>query len=341
MANYYEILGVDKSATQEEIKKAYRKKAMELHPDKNPNNPEAESKFKQVNEAYEVLSDEQKRQEYDNPPQRGFHGFGGHPNMDDILRQYGFNRGNVWKQKRSGQSILLKISLTLEEIFSGVSKTFKYHRNASCTTCNGTGAMKEKTCTICNGQGTKVETFQHGSHLFQQQTTCGECNGEGKVIEVICNDCNGHGVKSKEETISIDTPKGVSQNHEFRIPNKGHAVKNGDSGDIVIRIEEIPNPIFERNGDDLIIKQQIQYWDLVLGGEVIVPTIEGTKIKIKVPAGTEIGKIFRIPSKGMPVFENTRRGDMIIEANLDIPKEINEENKKLLEQLREMNQKNS
>jgi len=339
MTNYYEILEVPKTATQDEIKKSYRSLAKKFHPDVNPNNPEAEAKFKAVSEAYEILSDEQKRRDYDNPPQRGFQGFGGHPNMEDIFRQYGFNTGNVRHQRRQGQSMALKIPLTFEEIFSGVTKTFKYHRNCTCTICKGSGALKENTCSNCNGSGQKIETFQHGTHLFRQQTTCEVCLGEGKVIIEKCVECNGHGVKSKEETINVDIPKGISKSHEFRLEGKGHAIKNGDSGDVIIRIEEIPHSIYERHGDDLIIKQQIHYCDLVLGGDIIVPTIEGGKIKVKVPAGTEIGKIFRIPSKGMPVFENSRRGDMIIEANLDIPKEINEENKKLLEQLREVNQK--
>ena len=322
MSNFYSILGVDKSATQDEIKKAYRKKAKEHHPDKGGD----ETMFKQINEAYETLSDENKRREYDNPRQN--FGFGGFPNS-------GFG-GFDFREPRVGQTLVLNISMTLEQIFSGETKKFKYHRHMKCDSCGGKGGLEFTKCVQCNGRGEVIRQTQINSHIFQQVSTCPSCHGNGETAIKGCDPCDSRGIITKEDTVEVDIPKGITNGAEMYIEHKGHAIKNGEYGDLIIKITELPHNIYVRAGNDLQIKHKIPYTTMVLGGETIVPTIEGGKIKIKISEGSEIGKILRIPNKGLPIFDNNNRGNMVIELSIDIPKNLSKEEKELLEKIKEI-----
>lgn len=356
--DYYEVLGVSKSVTADELKKAYRKLAMKYHPDKNPGDKEAEEKFKEAAEAYEVLSNDQKRAQYDRFGHAGMGGAGGFGgggsmNMDDIFSQFGdiFGQGSPFegffggggrRQERGrgqrGSNLRVKVKLNLEEIANGVQKKIKVKKHITCDTCSGSGAKDSssyQTCTTCNGQGAvrKVTNTFLGQMATTQ--TCPTCEGEGKIITSKCTKCRGEGRVYGEEVITIDIPAGVTEGIQLSMNGKGNAgLRGGYAGDLLLTVEEIPHPELKREGTDVIHELYLNIADAALGVSLEVPTISG-KAKIKVPKGTQSGKLFRLQGKGLPNINGYGRGDQIVEVQVFTPTELTSEEEKLLEKLRE------
>lgn len=357
--DYYEILGVSKTSSAEEIKKAYRKVAMQFHPDRNPGDKAAEEKFKEAAEAYEVLSDADKRAQYDRFGHAGLSGAGrgfggGGMNMDDIFSQFGdvfgddlfgsFFGGRSRSSGRAstgvrGSNLRVKLKLTYEEIAKGVTKNIKVKKYTSCGSCGGNGAKDKgsiQTCTTCQGSG-QVRRVQN-TFLGQMQTvtTCPECNGEGTKITAKCNSCKGAGRVYGEETITIDVPAGVQAGMQLSVGGKGNAgERGGASGDLIVLIEEETHPDLQREGLNVAYDLHISFTDAVFGTNVEVPTIDG-RAKIKIPAGTQSGKIFRLKGKGFPnVHSHYEKGDQLIHISVWTPQTLNEEEKSALERLAE------
>ncbi|RMG21875.1 MAG: molecular chaperone DnaJ [Bacteroidetes bacterium] len=354
--DYYEILGVSRSVTKEELKKAYRKLALKYHPDKNPNDQEAEEKFKEAAEAYEVLSDEQKRAAYDRFGHAGVGGAGGSRYQErayeDIFSQFGdifgegspfgdiFGGGGGRRRRRRGQrgsDLRVTISLSLEEIATGVEKRIKLKRMVPCKECNGTGAEHANafsTCPTCHGHGEIRQ--QAGGGFFQQivVTTCPTCQGEGKIISTNCQACAGKGRIEQEDVVPVRIPAGVQEGMTLNVRGKGHAgVRGGSSGDLIIQIKEKPSELFERDGNNLIHQLFISFPDAALGTQVEVPTLSG-KARFKVAPGTQAGKVVRLKGKGLPSINNYRTGDLLIHINVWTPKKLPSEEKKLLSRLK-------
>ena len=362
--DYYEVLGVDKSASEDEIKKAYRKIAIKYHPDRNPGNKEAEEKFKEAAEAYDVLHDPQKRQQYD---QFGFagpggaSGFGGFNaqsmNMDDIFSMFGdifgghaggfsgfggFGGGGQRRpQQHRGSDLRLKVKLTLQEVATGVTKKFKVRKDITCSNCHGTGSQDggaTDTCPTCHGSGVITHTTQSIFGMMQTQGVCPTCNGEGKIIKNKCRQCNGTGVEKGEEVVEINIPAGVSEGMIVNVPGKGNAGhRNGINGDIQVFIEEEPNDTFVRDGNDLIYNLLLDFPTAALGGDVEIPTVEGTKLRVKIEAGTQPGKTLRLRSKGLPSVQGygNGKGDLIVNVSVYVPKTLSKEEKKEIEKMRD------
>ncbi len=354
--DYYEILGVTKGASPDEIKKAYRKIALKYHPDRNPDNKEAEEKFKEAAEAYEVLSDDDKKARYDRYGHAGINqgAGGGFTNMEDIFEQFGdifggsgspfesfFGGGN----RRSGSSgqrgsnLRIKVSLTLEEIAKGVTKKIKVKKQKACTTCNGSGAKDSssiKTCGTCGGGGYVRQVRSTFMGQMQTTTACPTCSGAGKTVTAKCGSCRGEGREYAEELVDIEIPAGVAEGMQLSMRGKGNAGKSGGSaGDLLIVIEEKEDDRFIRDGNNIIYDLFMNFADAALGTSVEVPTLSGT-VKIKVPAGTQAGKIFRLKNKGLPEVQAYRTGDQLININIWTPKELNSEERALLEKLKDM-----
>lgn len=357
--DYYEILGVSKSATAEEIKKAYRKVAMQYHPDRNPGDKAAEEKFKEAAEAYEILSDSNKRAQYDRFGHAGMsnagRGFGGGMSMDDIFSQFGdvFGDdlfGSFFGGSRSrsgsqrgrgsrGSNLRVKLKLNFEEIANGVTKNIKVKKYVVCNTCGGNGAKDRgsvQTCKTCHGSG-QVRRVQN-TFLGQMQTvtTCPDCNGEGTTITSKCNNCKGEGRIYNEETISIDVPAGVQEGMQLNVQGRGNAGERGGMpGDLIVLIEEEQHKDLQRDGMNVAYDLHISFTDAVFGTQLEVPTIDG-KAKIKIPPGTQGGKIFRLKGKGFPnVHSNYERGDQLIHVSIWTPQHVDEYEKELLEKLAE------
>ena len=344
--NYYDILGVSKTATQDEIKKAYRKIAIKYHPDKNQGNKEAEEKFKEATEAYSVIGDEEKRKEYDNPVTSGnfksdfdFANFNfGHMNVDEILNSFGFgSRNNAHiKYASKGSSKRIRLHLTLEEMYNGVRKTLKYNRKDKCNECDGVGSKDKKTtkCNVCGGTG---KIFNKNG-FFQSITTCTHCGGSGVVFTNPCPNCGGKGIVDKQESIEIDIPKGAFQGMQLTVHKYGDAPlnMNGAYGDLIVEVLDTPNDKYERDGHDLITKIEVPVIDAILGCTVNVETISGKKLSAKIPSGTEDGYMLRFKGYGMPIYGTSQYGNMIGVVKLKIPKKINNEENKLLTQLKNM-----
>ncbi|MDD6802948.1 MAG: molecular chaperone DnaJ, partial [Prevotellaceae bacterium] len=333
--DYYEVLGVDKSASEDEIKKAYRKIAIKYHPDRNPGNKEAEEKFKEAAEAYDVLHDPQKRQQYDqfgfNGPGAGFgggSGFGTSMNMDDIFSMFGdifgghagfggfsgFGGGGQRQpQQHRGNDLRLKVRLTLSEIATGVTKKFKVKKDVACQHCGGSGAEAGsgmETCQTCHGSGYITHTTQSIFGMMQTQGVCPTCGGEGKVIKNKCRECGGTGVVKGEEVVEINIPAGVAQGMVVNVPGKGNAGRrNGINGDIQVLIEEEPNDTFVRDGNNLIYNLLLDFPTAALGGDVEIPTISGGKVRMKIEPGTQPGKTLRLRGKGLPAVQGYGRGN--------------------------------
>ncbi|MEE9438324.1 MAG: molecular chaperone DnaJ [Saprospiraceae bacterium] len=360
--DYYEVLGVSKSDDAKAIKKAYRKLAMKYHPDRNPDDKVSEEKFKEAAEAYEVLSDDDKKARYDRFGHAGMNangggGFGGRGgmSMDDIFSQFGdvfgqgggspfesFFGGRTSQRARTGQrgsNLRIKVALTLEEIANGITKKIKVKKQAQCDTCDGSGAKDKssvKTCDSCAGAGVVRQNRQ--TFLGQMQTTvaCPTCGGTGSKITAKCSPCKGEGRILTNETIEIEIPAGVEDGMQLSMRGKGNAGKNsGPKGDLLINIEEKPNEHFIRDGKNIIYDLFLNFADAALGISVEVPTLS-SKVKIKVPAGTQGGKIFRLREKGLPSVQSYGRGDILINVNIWTPKKLNPEEKELLEKLKEM-----
>ncbi|MBO9620900.1 MAG: molecular chaperone DnaJ [Niabella sp.] len=356
--DYYEVIGVSKSASQEEIKKAYRKVAMQYHPDRNPGDKAAEEKFKEAAEAYEILSDADKRAQYDRFGHAGMsgngRGFGGGMNMDDIFSQFGdvfgddlfgsffgggrSSRGGGQRARGArGSNLRVKLKLNYEEIARGVTKNIKVKKYISCTTCNGSGARDKgsvQTCTTCQGSG-QVRKVQN-TFLGQMQTvtTCPTCNGEGTTITAKCGSCKGEGRVYAEETITIEVPAGVQAGMQLNVGGKGNAGERGGmAGDLIVLIEEETHKELHREGLNVAYDLHISFTDAVFGTSLEVPTIDG-RAKIKVPPGTQSGKIFRLKGKGFPnVHSSYDRGDQLIQVNVWTPQQLTEEEKAALEKL--------
>ena len=355
--DYYEVLGVSKSADATEIKKAYRKLALKYHPDKNPGDKEAEEKFKEAAEAYDVLSDDKKRQMYNQFGHAGVGGagqggFGGGMSMDDIFSQFGdifgsfggfsgfggFGGGRSARRVNRGTNLRVKVKMHLQEIATGIEKKIKVKKYVACQHCNGTGAKDGKsysTCSTCKGSGqvTRVQNTILGA--MQTTSTCPTCEGEGKIINEKCTFCNGEGVLMSEEVISINIPAGVGEGMQLSLSGKGNAARRGGvNGDLIVLIEEEEHPELVRDGNDLLYNVFIGYPEAVLGETVEIPTIEG-KVKVKIEAGTQPGKILRLRGKGLPDVNGYGKGDLLAKVNVWIPKNLSKDERKLVEKMKE------
>ncbi len=359
--DYYEILEVSKNASVEEIKKAYRKKAIQYHPDKNPDDTTAEEKFKEAAEAYEVLSNEEKRRRYDQFGHAGVGGAsgsggfgGGGMSMDDIFSQFGdifgghfgggfggfggFGGGRQGKRVNRGSDLRVKVKLNLKEIAAGVEKKIKVKKFVGCSHCNGTGAEGSDgytTCNTCHGSGyiTRVTNTILGQ--MQTSSPCSACSGEGKIITHKCKHCSGEGIVKEDEVISIKIPAGVAEGMQLAMSGKGNAARHGGiNGDLLVVIEEEPHPELLRDENDLIYNLLLSFPMATLGGEVEVPTVEG-KAKVKIEPGTQPGKMLRLRNKGLPSVNHYGTGDLLVNISVYVPEKISSEEKKLLGELEE------
>ncbi|MFP4664328.1 MAG: molecular chaperone DnaJ [Bacteroidales bacterium] len=358
--DYYEILGVSKSASQDEIKKAYRKQALKHHPDKNPGDAEAERKFKEAAEAYEVLRDEQKRQRYDQfghdgvkGAQGGFSGEG--MSFEDIFSQFGdifgdmgfgggfsggFGGGRRSQRQRAnkGSNIRVKVKLTLNEIASGTTKKLKIKKYIKCDACNGTGeknGSSSKTCSTCHGSGVETRVTNTILGQMQQQTTCRTCGGTGTEIKEHCPACNGEGVVRGEEIVEVKIPAGMSEGVQLSVSGKGNAARRGGiNGDLLVVVEEKEHPELVRDGNDLLYNLFISIPDALLGTTATIPTLEG-KVKVKIEQGTQSGKVLRLRNKGIPDVQGYGKGDLLVKVNIFVPKNLPKEDRKLIEKLQE------
>jgi len=362
--DYYEILGVNKSSSQDEIKKAYRKQAMKYHPDRNPNNKEAEEKFKEAAEAYDVLKDPQKKAAYDkfghsafeggmggagSGGRGGFGGFGGFQsagfnNFEDIFEAFGdifgdFSsaRGGRRRKKSStinGSDLKYNLAITLEEAFTGKTEKIEFTAPVKCSDCNGKGTAKGskvETCPECKGTGSVRK--QQG--FFIMETPCDQCGGTGEIIKNPCKTCHGKGRISKSRTLSVKIPTGIQNGNRIRLSGEGEAgSRGGQAGDLYVFVSVRQHKFFERNNEDLYCKIPILVTTAILGGEVAVPIIDGGKALLKIPAGTQPNARFRLKNKGMPILNSKeRRGDMFVEIETEIPKNLNTSEKDLVEKL--------
>lgn len=359
--DYYEVLGVGKSASADEIKKSYRKIAMQNHPDKNPGNKEAEERFKEAAEAYEVLSNADKRAQYDRYGHAGMGGNGGFggggfgqggmrmedifSNFGDIFGDDGFGsffggggrQGGGRRQGTRGANLRVKLKMSYSEIAHGANKKIKVKKHVTCDSCHGSGAKDKnavQTCGSCGGSG-QVRRVQN-TFLGQMQTvtTCPTCNGEGMQITSKCTSCKGEGRVYGEETLSLDLPAGVQDGMQLSMSGKGNAgERGGAAGDLLILIEEEKHPDLRRQDLDVIYQLHLSFPEVVLGTQVEVPTIDG-KAKIKIPAGTQSGKLFRLKGKGFPAFQSYEKGDQLVEVNAWSPQHLTDEEKNLMEKLK-------
>src|ERR1700728_1865533 len=358
--DYYEVLGVAKGSSADEIKKSYRKVAMQFHPDRNPGDKAAEEKFKEAAEAYEVLSDADKRAQYDRYGHAGLRnngrgGFsGGNMNVDDIFSQFGDifgddlfgsffeggRRGGGTSRSRGvrGSNLRVKIKLNYEEIAKGVSKNIKVKKYVSCTTCSGTGAKDRQsiqTCSTCGGSGQVRRVSNTFLGQMQTVTTCPTCNGEGSIVTARCGVCKGEGRVYGEETVTLDIPAGVQEGMQLSVGGRGNAgERGGSSGDLIILIEEEQHPELHRDGLNVAYELHLSFTDAIFGLQAEVPTIDG-KAKIKIPPGTQSGKIFRLKGKGFPGVNTYERGDQLIHINVWTPQHVTPEEKVILEKLNE------
>ena len=351
--DYYELLGVDRTASESELKSAFRKMAMKYHPDRNPDNPDAEKSFKEVNEAYDILKDGQKRAAYDQFGHEAFEGGmggGGNPQgfssgFSDIFDQMfgdvgGGRRGN--SNGNRGSDLRYNLSISLEEAFTGRQAEVKVPTAVVCDACEGSGAAagsKPITCRTCQGTG-RVRAQQG---FFTIERTCGTCGGAGQVIENPCGKCRGTGRIQKEKNLEVNIPAGVEEGTRIRLTGEGEAgARNGPPGDLYIFLSVEEHPIFTREGGDIYCHVPLTMTLAALGGQVEVPTLGGGRARINIPAGTQGGKQFRLRGKGMSILRRSDRGDLYVEAGVETPVNLSKEQKKLMEQFSELtNEKNS
>ena len=357
--DYYEVLGVGKTASADEIKKAYRKVAMQYHPDRNPGDKPAGEKFKEAAEAYEVLSDADKKAQYDRYGHAGMSngrgGFGGGMNTEDIFSQFGDifgedlfgsffggggGRGRSGGGGRSrgvrGSNLRIKLKLNYEEIANGVTKSVKVKKHVICTTCAGSGAKDKnsvQTCSTCGGNGQVKRVTNTFLGQMQTVTTCPTCNGEGTTITAKCGNCKGEGRVFGEETVTLDIPAGVQEGMQLSVGGKGNAGERGGMpGDLIVLIEEEAHKDLHRDGLNVAFDLYISMPDAIFGTQLEVPTIDG-KAKIKIPAGTQSGKIFRLKGKGFPEVNGYSKGDQLVHVNVWTPQHISTEEKNMLEKM--------
>lgn len=354
--DYYEILGVSKTASAEEIKKAYRKKAIEFHPDKNPGDKVSEEKFKEAAEAYEVLSDDQKRQRYDQYGHAGVGGAagggfgGGSMNMEDIFSHFGDIFGGHFggfggfggsqrgggQRVRRGSDLRVKVKLTLAEVATGVEKKIKVKKYVLCSHCNGAGSAhgsQPVTCTTCNGSGRVTRVQQTILGQMQTASECPTCNGDGKIIKDKCSHCAGEGIVREDEVITINIPAGVMEGMQLSMSGKGNAARRGGvNGDLLVLVEEEPHPELMRDENDLIYNLLLTVPMATLGGSVEVPTVEG-KVKVTIAPGTQPGKVLRLRGKGLPSVNRYGTGDLLVNVGVYIPENLSKDEKALMEKL--------
>lgn len=353
--DYYEVLGVSKGASKDEIKKAYRKKALQFHPDKNPGDKEAEANFKEAAEAYEVLSNDQKRQRYDQFGHAGVNqgagggGGGFSMNIEDIFNQFGdiFGGGGSFfggfggargggSRKPRGANSRIKLKVDLKDVANGIKdKKIKLKKYVSCEHCNGTGAKDGhlNTCSTCRGMGQVTQVTNTFLGQMQHTSTCPTCNGEGKIPSTPCPHCNGEGIVRGEEIVSIDVPAGISDEMQMTLRGKGQAGRRGGvNGDLIVTFEEIEHEHLIRQGNDLIFNLMLSVPDAILGSQVEIPTVDGS-VKIKTEAGIQPGKTLRLKNKGLPAYGSSRIGDLLVKVNVYIPKTLNKEEKKIVQKL--------
>jgi molecular chaperone DnaJ len=354
--DYYEILGVSKSATKDEIKKAYRQQALKHHPDKNPGNKSAEEKFKEAAEAYEVLSNDEKRARYDRFGHAGMggagNGFGGAGmTMEDIFSSFGDIFGDAFggfggfgsssrrgRRVNKGSNLRVKVKLNLNEIASGAEKKIKVNKYSTCDSCDGTGAADAKgysTCSTCNGSGHVSRITNTLLGQMQTSSVCPSCGGEGKIITRKCQSCYGEGIVEKEEIIKINIPAGVAKGMQMTVSGKGNAPRRGGvNGDLLVVIDEEEHEELIREGNDLIYNLFISIPDAITGTQVEVPTVE-SNVKIKIEPGTQPGKILRLRGKGLPEVNGYGRGDLLVNVNVWIPKNLSKEDLRIIEKFKD------
>ena len=361
--DYYEVLGTRKGATAEELKKAYRQKAKELHPDRNSDNPNAEAQFKEVNEAYDVLKDADKKAAYDRYGHAAFEGgmgggggarggFGGGQGdfssafsdvFEDLFGDFMGRGGGGGGRSRAqrGSDLRYNLRVSLEEAFAGVPKTINVPTSVACDACRGTGAeggSEPTTCPTCSGMG-KVRAQQG---FFTVERTCPTCNGAGQIVKNPCKSCHGHGRTEKERALSVNIPAGVETGTRIRLAGEGEAgLRGGPTGDLYIFIEVKEHPIFQRDGAHLFCRVPISFGTAALGGEVEVPTIDGGKARVKVPAGSQTGKQMRLRAKGMPALRGGGVGDMLLELAVETPVNLTARQKELLREFEELSEDNN
>ena len=358
--DYYEILEVSKSASADDIKKAYRKMAIKFHPDKNPGDKAAEEKFKEAAEAYEVLSSAEKKQRYDQFGHAGMGssggfggagggrgGFGG-MNMDDIFSQFGdvfgsqfgggSSRGGGGRRVNRGSNLRVKVKMTLEEIANGVEKKLKVNKYVACKPCSGSGAKDGasfNTCSTCRGSGQVTRVTNTILGAMQTSSTCPTCGGEGQSITDKCTSCHGDGIVRDEDVISINIPAGVAEGMQLSVSGKGNmGARGGVAGDLIIVIEEIEHDLLKRDGMNLFYDHFISFVDASMGTQIEVPTVDG-KAKVKIEPGTQSGKVLRLKAKGLPEVNSYSRGDILVNINVWTPQQLTKDEKALLERLRD------
>ncbi len=354
-SDYYDVLGVDSDASQDEIKKAYRKKAMQYHPDRNPDDPEAEQKFKQASEAYDVLSDPQTRKRYDRYGEAGLGQDGGgrrgggrgFHDIEDIFSAFddifggGGRRRSRRQRGRPGSDLRVSLPLTLEEIAEGAEKSIKVRKFMECETCDGTGAEGGMAgenyvmCPKCDGTGEVREVSRSVFGQFVNVQACPQCNGEGRIVENPCDDCGGEGRVEGEETITVNVPAGVMEGNYLTISDAGNAgTRGGVTGDLRIEIEEEPHDDFVRDGLDIYHDVYLSFPEAALGTEVEVPTLEG-RARLEVEPGVQAGKILRMRNRGIPDLEGAGKGDQMIRIHVWTPQDLDSEEREMLEELRD------
>ena len=355
--DYYEVLGVSKSASTDEIKKAYRQMALKYHPDKNPDDKDAEEKFKEAAEAYDVLSNPDKKARYDQFGHAGMSGaaggsaggfsmedifsqfgdiFGGHFNFGGFGGNFGFGGGGSAQRVNRGADMRIRIKLTLQEIAHGVEKKIKLNRKVACNTCGGTGAKDKDgytTCNTCHGTGQVTRVTNTILGQMQTSSTCPTCHGEGKIVTNPCQTCHGEGTVPKEEEISFKIPAGVEEGMVLTVSGKGNAARHGGvNGNLLVQIEEVKDEDLIRNGTDLIHNAFVSVADAALGATIEIPTVDG-KAKIKVDPGTQSGRVLRLRGKGLPDVNGYGTGDLLAVINVWTPRKLDKKEKELLEQL--------
>ena len=353
--DYYDVLGINKSASPEDIKSAYRKLAVKYHPDKNPGNKSAEDKFKEASEAYGILSDKNKKENYDNfghaafengggGQAGGFRGFSGSDFSDifeDFFGDFGGGRSNRRSSNNRGSDLRYDLSITLEEAYSGKKQNIQFSTTDRCSSCKGSGSKPGYTadrCTYCGGNG-KIRSNQG---FFTVQQTCPQCSGSGEEITNPCNDCGGNGNKQISKKVSVTIPKGVDDGTRIRLAGKGEAgTRGGGSGDLYLFINVKSHDLFKRSDVNLFFEFPISIADAALGTTIEIPTIDGKKAKIKIPDGTQDGKQFRLKGKGMPFMRRGDYGDLYVQVKTEVPVYLNKEQKELLERFRKIENEKS
>lgn len=357
--DYYEILGVTKSASESDVKSAYRKLAMMYHPDKNPDNKEAEEKFKEATEAYEVLSDPQKKDRYDrfgHDGMRGGQDFRNYSDINDIFSNFGdiFGGGSIFddffggggrrggsrrrEQGERGSDLKVKVPLTLEEVAVGASKTIKIKKWSTCGDCSGSGAKSgsgSATCNVCGGHGEVRQVSKTMFGQFVNISPCQNCSGSGQIIKDKCNTCSGEGRVIKEDSISVDIPAGVEEGNYIPLMGKGNAGKRGgSSGDLIVIMEVLDHKLFTRDGNNVFYDLKLSFPDACLGTEIEVPTLGGTE-RVKIEAGTQPGTLIKLREKGIPYLNSNAKGDQIIQINIYVPKKLSSDEKGKIKVLRD------